>query len=166
MIRNPVVAGQFYPSSAEVLRETLADLTDAKAEKEDAIGLLMPHAGYIYSGRVAGAAISRIQFKNTYIIIGPSHTGLGKPFSVMAEGSWRTPLGDLEIDTGLAKKIIEVSQHVEADSRAHEGEHAVEVQLPFLQFFKPDVRIVPVILAYAPAEAYKEIGRDIARAIK
>ena len=74
MIRNPVVAGQFYPSAAEALRETLADLTDAKAEKEAAVGLLMPHAGYIYSGRVAGAAISRVKFKDTFIIIGPSHT--------------------------------------------------------------------------------------------
>jgi AmmeMemoRadiSam system protein B/AmmeMemoRadiSam system protein A len=166
MIRNPVVAGQFYPSAAEDLRKMLADMTDIKAEKGVAVGLLMPHAGYIYSGRVAGAAISRIKFKDTFIIIGPSHTGLGKPFSVMAEGTWRTPLGDVEIDTELAKKIIEISKYAEEDSRAHEGEHAVEVQLPFLQFFKPDVRIVPIILAYAPAEAYKEIGRDIARAIQ
>jgi AmmeMemoRadiSam system protein B/AmmeMemoRadiSam system protein A len=166
MIRNPVVAGQFYPSAAEDLRKMLADMTDIKAEKGVAVGLLMPHAGYIYSGRVAGAAISRIKFKDTFIIIGPSHTGLGKPFSVMAEGTWRTPLGDVEIDTELAKKIIEISKYAEEDSQAHEGEHAVEVQLPFLQFFKPDVRIVPIILAYAPAEAYKEIGRDIARAIQ
>ena len=166
MIRNPVVAGQFYPASAEKLREMIAELTDVKVEKEEVVGLLVPHAGYIYSGRVAGATISRVRFKDTFIIIGPSHTGLGKPYSVMTEGTWRTPLGDVDIDTELAEKIIEVSKYVREDTSAQEGEHAVEVQLPFLQYFRSDIRIVPMILAYSRAEAYKEIGRDIARAIK
>jgi AmmeMemoRadiSam system protein B/AmmeMemoRadiSam system protein A len=166
MIRNPVVAGQFYPASAEDLREMIAQLTDVKAEKEEVVGLLVPHAGYIYSGRVTGATISRIKFKETFIIIGPSHTGLGKPYSVMTEGVWRTPLGDVETDTELAKKIVEVSAYVREDDGAQEGEHAVEVQLPFLQYFRSDIRIVPIILAYSRADIYKEIGRDIARAIK
>jgi AmmeMemoRadiSam system protein B/AmmeMemoRadiSam system protein A len=166
MIRNPVVAGQFYPAGEKDLREMIAQMTDARAEKEEAVGLLVPHAGYIYSGRVAGATISRIKFKDTFIIIGPSHTGLGKPYSVMAEGVWRTPLGDVATDTELAKKIVEVSKYAREDDRAQEGEHAVEVQLPFLQYFKSDIRIVPIILAYSRADIYKEIGRDIARAIK
>ncbi len=166
MIRNPVVAGQFYPASAEDLREMIAQLTDVKAEKEEVVGLLVPHAGYIYSGRVAGATISRIKFKETFIIIGPSHTGLGKPYSVMTEGVWRTPLGDVETDTELAKKIVKVSKYLREDDGAQEGEHAVEVQLPFLQYFRSDIRIVPIILAYSRADVYKEIGRDIARAVK
>ena len=166
MIRNPVVAGQFYPASAEDLREMIAQLTDVKAEKEEVVGLLVPHAGYIYSGRVAGATISRIKLKETFIIIGPSHTGLGKPYSVMTEGIWRTPLGDVATDTELAKKIVEVSEYVREDDGAQEGEHAVEVQLPFLQYFRSDIRIVPIILAYSRADVYKEIGRDIARAVK
>jgi len=166
MIRNPVVAGQFYPASEKDLREMIAQLTDVRAEKEEVVGLLVPHAGYIYSGRVTGATISRINFKDTFIIIGPSHTGLGKPYSVMTEGVWRTPLGDVETDTELARKIVEVSKYASEDDGAQEGEHAVEVQLPFLQYFRSDIRIVPIILAYSQADAYKEIGRDIALAIK
>ncbi len=166
MIRNPVVAGQFYPASASQLRAMIGDFVDEKVQKEEAIGLLMPHAGYPYSGPVAGAAISRIKFKDTFVIMGPSHTGMGKPFSIMTEGVWKTPLGEVEIDSELAKQIVATSRNLQEDDRAHQQEHAVEVQIPFLQYFKLDIRIVPIILAYAPAAAYKEIGRDIARAIK
>jgi AmmeMemoRadiSam system protein B/AmmeMemoRadiSam system protein A len=166
MIRKPYVAGYFYPGSAAELKAAVARLVDEKAPKEDVIGLLVPHAGYNYSGPVAGATISRIKFKDTFIIIGPTHSGLGKPFSVMVEGTWQTPLGKVEIDTELARKITSVSQYFEEDDEAHQQEHAVEVQLPFLQYFKPDVRIVPIILYSAPAAAYQEMGRDIARAVK
>ncbi len=166
MIRKPYVAGYFYPGSAAELKATIAGLVDEKAPKEDAIGLLVPHAGYQYSGPVTGATISRVKFKDTFIIIGPSHSGLGKPFSVMVEGTWQTPLGTVETDTELAEKIVSVSQYFEADEEAHQQEHAVEVQLPFLQYFQPDVRIVPIILYSAPAAAYEEMGRDIARVVK
>jgi len=166
MIRNPVVAGQFYPGSGPQLKAMIETFIDEKVEKEEVIGLLVPHAGYPYSGPVAGATISRIKFKDTFIIMGPSHTGMGKPFSIMTEGVWKTPLGEVEVDSELAKQIVAVSKYVQEDDRAHQHEHAVEVQLPFLQYFRPDVRIVPIILAHAPAAAYKEIGRDIARAIK
>jgi AmmeMemoRadiSam system protein B/AmmeMemoRadiSam system protein A len=98
--------------------------------------------------------------------MGPSHTGAGKPFSIMTEGTWKTPLGAVEVDAELAKKMVAISRYLEEDYRAHQEEHAVEVQIPFLQYLKPDVRIVPVILAGAPDSTYKEIGRDIARAIK
>jgi len=166
MIREPYAAGSYYPGSTSRLREMLEMCTDAKAEKEDVVGLLMPHAGYQYSGAVAGAAISRVKFKDTFIIIGPSHSGMGKPFSVMTEGTWLTPLGEVEIDSELARKIVAVSEYAEEDYRAHQQEHAVEVQVPFLQYFKSDIRIVPIILASAPAATYEQIGRDIARAIK
>ncbi len=166
MIRNPVAAGRYYPGSASQLREMIEMFVDESAEKEEVIGLLMPHAGYPYSGSVAGAAISRVEFKDTFIIIGPSHTGMGKPFSIMTGGVWQTPLGEVEIDSELAGKIVEVSKYVQEDERAHQHEHAVEVQIPFLQYFRSDIKIVPIVLAYAPATAYKEIGRDIARAIK
>ncbi len=166
MIRNPYVAGYFYPGTAAELRATVAGLVDKKAPKEDVIGLLVPHAGYKYSGPVTGATISRVKFKDTFIIIGPSHSGLGKPFSVMVEGTWQTPLGKVAIDTELAGKIVAVSEYLEADEEAHREEHAVEVQLPFLQYFKPDVRIVPIIIGGAGASVYPEIGRDIARAVK
>ena len=166
MIRHPYAAGYFYPGTAAEVKSAVAALVDKKAKKENAPGLLVPHAGYIYSGAVAGATISRVAFKDTFIIIGPSHSGMGKPFSVWTEGAWQTPLGAVEVDTELAKKIVSVSQYFEADTDAHHEEHAVEVQLPFLQYFKPDVRIVPIILADAPVAAYIEMGKNIAEAIK
>jgi AmmeMemoRadiSam system protein B len=166
MIRQPFAAGRFYPGSAKEIREMMAVLVDRKARKEQAIGLLLPHAGYPYSGPVAGAAISRVKLRDTAIIIGPSHTGLGQPYSIMTEGSWQTPLGEVEIDSTLGKKLLSVSDYLKEDAGAHLYEHAVEVQLPFLQYLKPDIKIVPIILAQASAEVYKKIGRDIARAIK
>lgn len=165
MIRNPTAAGFYYPASPAELKKMLAKYINKKAPKEEVVGLLMPHAGYEYSGAVAGAAISRVKFKDTFIIIGPSHSGLGKPFSVMPEGTWRTPLGEVEVDAELAQKIIELSRYAEADYGAHAEEHAVEVQLPFLQYIKPDIKIVPIILLGDEAEIYQEIGHAIARAV-
>ncbi len=166
MIRNPVVAGQFYPGLASQLKEMIRGMVDEKATKEEVIGLVSPHAGYPYSGPVAGATISRIKFKDTFIIIGPNHTGRGKPLSIMTEGTWETPLGQVEIDSELAKQILAASSHLEEDYPAHQYEHSIEVQLPFLQYFKPDIRLVPIILAYHNGATYKAIGKDIAKAIK
>jgi MEMO1 family protein len=166
MIRNPSVAGYFYPGSKAELRAMIAKYVDKKAPKEEVVGLLAPHAGYQYSGVVAGATISCVAFKDTFIIIGPTHSGLGRPFSVFPEGTWRTPLGDVEVDAELARKIIALSEYAEEDYAAHEDEHAVEVQVPFLQYIKPDVRIVPMILAGASLNIYKEIGHAIAAALK
>jgi AmmeMemoRadiSam system protein B/AmmeMemoRadiSam system protein A len=166
MIRNPYVAGYFYPASSTEIKAMMAKFVDKNAPKEEAVGLLVPHAGYQYSGAVTGATVSRIRFKDTFIIMGPTHSGLGKPFSVMTGGTWKTPLGEVEVDEELARKLVGISGYLEDDYEAHREEHAVEVQLPFLQYFKPDVRIVPIILAGAPLATYKEIGRDIAAAIK
>jgi len=139
---------------------------DKEAVKEEVIGLVSPHAGYIYSGPVAGAVISRIKFNDTFIIMGPNHTGRGKPFSIMTEGVWKTPLGEVEIDSELGKQILATSKHLEEDYTAHQYEHSIEVQLPFLQYFKKDIRLVPIILSYYPGATYKEIGREIAKAVK
>lgn len=166
MIRNPAVAGQFYPGTAEQLRDTLKEMVNETAEKKEAIGALIPHAGYIYSGPVVGDVISRIKLKDTVIIIGPNHTGAGVPFSIMTEGTWKTPLGEVEIDSELAKNILAASGHLREDSLAHQFEHSIEVQLPFLQYFKPDFKLVPIILSHADGDIFKAIGRQIAGAIK
>ena len=166
MIRQPVVAGQFYPDSPSQLKEMIRGMVDDKAEKEEVIGLISPHAGYIYSGPVAGATISRIKFKDTFIIIGPNHTGMGRPLSIMTEGVWKTPLGEVEIDSELAKQILATSSYLEEDSGAHQYEHSIEVQIPFLQYFKKDFRLVPIMLAYSTTATYKEIGKELAKAIK
>jgi len=167
MIREPAFAGanNFYPSSPSQLREMIKATVDEKAVKEEAIGLVLPHAGYIYSSPVVGAVLSKVRIKNTAVILCPSHTGFGALFSVMADGVWNTPLGKVEIDTELAKQILADSRYLENDEIAHRREHAIEVQLPFLQYFKPDVKLVPIVLGHSNGSTYKEIGREIAAAI-
>ena len=164
--RSAVVAGQFYPGTPETLKSTIKEMVDEEADKQKALGVIVPHAGYMYSGRVTGATLSRIEFTDTFIIIGPSHTGLGKPLSIMTEGIWETPLGNVEVGTELATEILNMCEELKEDSRAHNFEHAIEVQLPFLQYFKPDVKIVPIVLGYARVDDYKDVGKGIAKALK
>jgi len=166
MIREPIVAGHFYPESPAILENQVKGFLDEKAKKEDVIGAIVPHAGYVYSGGVAGAVLSRIQAKDTFIILGPNHTGNGRPFSIMTEGSWRTPLGEVEINSILGKEILETSQHLEEDTIAHLYEHSIEVQVPFLQCIKPDVKIIPIMISHTSTTVYKDIGQKIAEAIK
>ena len=166
MIREAIVAGKFYPASPDKLKEMTMDMMDKKAARQDAIGLVSPHAGYIYSGAVAGAAISRIKLKDTFIIMGPNHTGMGRPFSIMTDGAWRTPLGDVNIDTELARRILASSKYLEEDIEAHRFEHSIEVQLPFLQYFGRQFRLVPIVLSCADITVYSEIGRAIAVAVR
>jgi AmmeMemoRadiSam system protein B/AmmeMemoRadiSam system protein A len=166
MIRKPVVAGQFYPGTSSQLKAMIEAFVDEKAAKEEVIGLVSPHAGYVYSGPVAGAVLSKVKFKDTFVIMGPNHTGMGRPLSIMTQGSWETPLGEVEIDSELGKQILATSSHLEEDHVAHQYEHSIEVQLPFLQYFKPDIRIVPIMLAYASGDIYKEIGKELAKAIR
>jgi len=166
MIREPVVAGQFYPGTSSQLKAMIETFVDEKVAREEVIGLVSPHAGYVYSGPVAGAVISKVKFKDTFVIMGPNHTGRGQPLSIMTQGTWQTPLGKVEIDSELGKQILATSSHLEEDHVAHQYEHSIEVQLPFLQYFKPDIKIVPIMLAYAGGDIYKEIGKDIARAIR
>jgi AmmeMemoRadiSam system protein B/AmmeMemoRadiSam system protein A len=166
MNRESAVSGMFYPDSPVELKKMIAQMVDEDAVKEDATGVIMPHAGYIYSGWVAGATISRVNVKNTCIVIGPNHTGMGKPFSIMTDGVWKTPLGNIKIDSALAKRMLANSKFLSEDYLAHVSEHSIEVQLPFLQYFNKDVQIVPVILSYATRTVYREIGRAIAKAIE
>ena len=166
MIREPAVAGQFYPASPSQLEEMIQSMVDENAEKVEVIGLVSPHAGYPYSGPVAGATISRIKFKDTFIIMGPNHTGIGKPLSIMTEGTWKTPLGKVEIDSELAKQILASCSSLEEDNEAHQHEHSIEVQVPFLQYFQRDIKLVPIIISHASSDTYREMGRELAKAIK
>ena len=166
MTRKPVVAGQFYPLSAIKLRAMIESMVDKDADKAEVVGAVSPHAGYIYSGTVAARVISRIKVKGTFVILGPNHTGYGSTFSIMTHGNWQTPLGEAAIDSELANKILIQSKYLKEDRLAHQYEHSIEVQIPFLQYFNPDVKIVPIVLSHASGEVYKDIGRGIARAIR
>ena len=162
MIREAAVAGQFYPAWPNELRETIKHMTMDDMSKIDAIGVLSPHAGYIYSGPVAGAVFSRIKFKDTFILIGPNHRGMGKPFSTMTGGRWKTPLGEVSVNMTLATEILKSADILEEDSLSHRYEHSLEVQVPFLQYFKPDVQIVPILLSQASPSLYEKIGESLA----
>ncbi|MDD4979942.1 MAG: AmmeMemoRadiSam system protein B [Candidatus Omnitrophica bacterium] len=164
-LRPPAVAGQFYPSSPKELKEQIASLIDKKAAKSDAIGCILPHAGYMYSGAVAARTISHIHIRKKVILLGPNHTGYGAKFSIVSEGSWQTPLGEVKIDSGLAKEILRHSQYLEEDPLAHAYEHSLEVELPFLQYFRNDLEIVPIILLSDEVETLKKIGSEIADTI-
>lgn len=166
MIRHPVVAGMFYERSESALRSQIRDLIDEAVPREEIFGVISPHAGYIYSGQVAGAVISRIIMPDTFVIMGPNHTGMGQPYSIMTEGSWLTPLGKVEIDSDLAYKIIDSCTHLKNDASAHLEEHSIEVQLPFLQYFKPDIKIVPMVLSSGAGEIFAEIGQGIAKSMR
>ena len=165
MIREAAVAGQFYPGWPEELKETIGYMTSQEEAKIDAVGVISPHAGYIYSGPVAGAVFSRIKFTGTFILIGPNHRGEGKPFSITTAGRWKTPLGEVGINSELGGAILKASGRLEEDTLAHLHEHCLEVQVPFLQYFKPGVKIVPILLSIANPDVYKEIGRAIVKGL-
>jgi len=166
LIRKPAVSGRFYSSSAQKLEADIEKLIDTRARQAEAIGSILPHAGYMYSGRVAGKTVSCLKPKDNIILLGPNHTGCGTTFSVMAEGYWQTPLGKIEVNSELARAILNKSGYLSDDAVAHTYEHSIEVQLPFLQYFKSDFKIVPIVVMEDEISVYKEVGRSIATAIK
>ena len=165
-IREPVVAGQFYPGTKAGLEKTLASLIDKKEKQEKALGAMSPHAGYIYSGAVAGKVFSRLAPKELFIIIGPNHTGMGKAFSISTQDSWKTPLGSVEIDKEFADYLIESSKLFKADETAHAYEHSVEVELPFLQYTMRNFKILPLCIASININELKKAAQELVAAIK
>ena len=164
--REAVVAGQFYPGTKDALAREIGSMIDPKAARRDCLGVVSPHAGYIYSGGVAGSVFSRINPAPVYVIIGPNHTGLGQPFGISACRSWKTPLGEVSVDTGLAAAIKNNCAYIKDDDVSHKFEHSIEVQLPFLQYLNKNFKIVPIVAAHAELSAYREVGSAIAEAIK
>src|SRR5690242_19123405 len=148
-VRRPAVAGRFYPSNPETLSRDLAKYVGAgsggaQEEFAGAIGCVVPHAGYIYSGHVAGAVYRRLPPRASYIILSPNHFGKGAPLALMSRGAWLTPLGPVPIDHSLAQVLSESCGLVAEDFHAHEDEHSLEVQLPFLQYVVKEFTFVPV----------------------
>jgi MEMO1 family protein len=167
MIREPYLAGTWYPAAREDLSKCIEKYSLSGCTKTDVVGVISPHAGYIYSGSVAGAVFCRIRFSNTCIIIGPNHSGSGKPFGITTEGRWNTPLGEASIDSVLAKAIFKSSSYLGEDNDdPHKKENSIELQLPFLQYFKPGVKIVPILLSHARPDVYEEIGRALVQGLR
>lgn len=165
MLRSPVVAGQFYPGTKETLLKTVGSLVPATTGERRAIALMSPHAGYIYSGGVAGHTFSDVKIPDKVIVLGPNHHGRGHMAAVYASGIWETPLGMTEISTELASLILDECPMTADDSVAHIPEHSLEVQLPFLQYLAPQASIVPVCIGHMTLDSLLELGDGIARAI-
>ncbi len=168
-VRQPAVAGRFYPANAQHLRAEVETYTTARAnasgESEPrirALGCVVPHAGYMYSGHVAGAVYRRLDLPRRMVILCPNHTGVGEPLAIMSEGAWHTPLGDAPIDAALANELKSRMSLVTEDQVAHRYEHALEVQLPFLQVLAPGFQFVPITVATSNFEVLKALGIVIA----
>jgi MEMO1 family protein len=166
MIREAAVAGSFYAGTRDRLRAQVDDLRPASSTVREAIGVVVPHAGYMYSGRVAAAVYAQVAGPETWVIIGPNHTGLGAKASIMTSGMWKTPLGSMTIDTEIGQAILANSSTLREDHLAHTREHSIEVQLPFLQREHPSSRFVPIALSAHDYDGCRDVGLAAAAAIR
>jgi hypothetical protein len=175
-VRRPYVAGSFYPREPQRLRNEIEDCfkhklgpgrLPVKSEKPRTItGIVCPHAGYVYSGHVAAhsyLALSEEKAPNTAVILCPNHTGLGSAVSIIGEGTWETPLGRVKIDAEISKAIFKASGMIDFDESAHQYEHSVEVQLPFLQYlYGSSISIVPICMGFQDLETSRNVGEAVA----
>lgn len=178
-VRRPSVAGQFYEGTAQSLRAQIEKCFVSKlgpgsipaeaGQTERILGVVVPHAGYVYSGPVAAWSYSALFLDSrpdTFVILGPNHHGVGSGVSLFPEGAWETPLGNAWIDNELAGKIVENTAIIDMDKRAHAYEHSIEVQIPFLQYLFGEIRFVPIMMMMQDPETSMEVGLDIAKAVE
>ena len=160
-VRHPAVAGQFYPDQQEKLLASLNTYLHPTAKPVPARGCVVPHAGYMYSGHVAGAVYARVRIPARCLVLCPNHTGMGTPLSIMSRGAWETPLGSVPIDAELAEELMRRFPLLSEDSAAHRTEHAIEVQLPFLQVLRKDLRFVPIAIGTRQFDVLETLGQAI-----
>ena len=165
IVRPPAVAGKFYPATAEILRRDVESYLPDAVEKIGALGCMVPHAGYMYSGHVAGAVLGRIELPQRFVILCPNHTGRGEPLAIMSRGAWATPLGEAQIDRALAAELVAEFDLLTEDAEAHRTEHALEVELPFLQVLAPGFSFVPIAIGTHRLDVLSALGKVIARVI-
>jgi MEMO1 family protein len=176
MIRKPAVAGYFYESDEGSLKERikwcyLTDLgpgrtPDKTGDERSIKGLIAPHAGYVYSGPVAAHSYLELAedgLPETVVILCPNHTGMGSGLSIITEGSWLTPLGEVDIDTEFTQQLVQDYPLLDDDSSAHLKEHSCEVQLPFIQEISPDFKLVPICMMMQDLLTSQELGQAIAQ---
>lgn len=168
-VRPPAVAGRFYPQDrVELERELsrcLGEGTSSEITFASALGCVVPHAGYVYSGSVAGAVYRRLPKRSRFLILGPNHFGRGEPLALVSEGIWQTPLGPATIDRELAQGLRQRLPYLAEDSVAHTAEHSLEVQIPFLQRLAPRFTFVPIAIAVGHYAALENLGHDLAQAL-
>jgi AmmeMemoRadiSam system protein B len=169
-VRTPAVAGRFYPGRAEELLREVREFTSIgkipiETGRIAAIGCVAPHAGYIYSGGVAGAVYSRLEIPERCVILCPNHTGKGRPLAIMASTTWQTPLGEVAADADMGARLLRRFPALQEDSSAHRAEHAIEVQLPFLQTLRPELKIVPIAIGTSDFDVLRGLGEALADVI-
>ena len=166
MRRKPAAAGYFYPAEPSILRAKIERLLAPPGDTQPVKAVVSPHAGIQYSGAVAGAVYARIRVPEVVLLLGPNHMGLGPPMALMTEGEWETPLGTVSIDHELAAALLEAFPLIREDAAAHAREHALEVQLPFLQALGTTIRIVPLLLGWLPYDVCEGLGHAVAQTIR
>jgi AmmeMemoRadiSam system protein B len=167
MIRSPAVAGRFYPDDPACLLEQLDTMLapDTTEPKVRAMACVVPHAGYMYSGHVAGAVYSRMEIAERAILIGPRHYPRGAPVAILSDGAWQTPLGLVPVDSSLAAKITRRCPLLREDEAAHRSEHSIEVQLPFFQRLAPGFAFVPIVIGAVQYGELEVLGHTIAEVL-
>lgn len=165
MDRDPVVAGQFYPAGAASLGAEVGRHLSQAAKPSDrpSLATMVPHAGYVFSGAVAGKTLGQANLAATVILLGPNHTGLGRPLSLWPDGRWNFPGGSLPVDAELARALLDSGAGLEADGKAHLREHSLEVLVPFLWAKNPETSIVPIAVAEPRLGALEALGLALAR---
>ncbi len=166
MLRQSAVAGQFYPDDPRQLAGMIDAFLKTGAEPTEALLAICPHAGYVYSGAVAGRVLSRVAVPRKVVVLGPNHRGVGRRLAVMTEGAWLTPLGQVEIDTALGRDLVATCALAENDALAHKLEHSLEVQVPFLQRLRPDLLLTPVCVSMLTYDECATVGQALARVIE
>jgi len=164
-IREPCFARTFYPHQPAALGREIERCLGTRRAEEPARVLVAPHAGYVYSGAVAGALYARARIEARVVLLAPNHTGHGERLSVWAHGSWRLPTGEIPVAEDLAARLVQAHPDLAPDRRAHEQEHAIEVQLPFLLHRRSDVAIVPMVLGPLELDRCQALGKAIGRVI-
>lgn len=164
MVRLPAVSCRFYPSDPEELVGQVAELCAAPASEPPrrAVACLVPHAGYYFSGHVAGSVYGRLDLPRRFLLLGPRHFPRGKPQAILSQGTWQTPLGQAEIDADLASELKIACASLAEDDVAHRDEHAIEVQVPFLQCLASEFRFVPIALGTVNYAELDSLGQAIA----
>jgi len=166
MIRQPAVAGSFYPANPEELSAQLDSLLNIGHKTRKVKGLIVPHAGYIYSGAVAGEVFAAADIPQQVILIGPNHHGTGENIAVSGADSWVTPLGDVPVATALREQLVNEISVLSVDNQAHRYEHSLEVMLPFLLRRQPELQIVPIVLGQLSLTDCLHLGAALARTLK
>lgn len=174
LVRQPVVAGRFYQGDKESLKAEVQSylargeehLKARAPQKSTRWGVMLPHAGYVYCGQIIGDTLAGCNVPDRLIILCPNHTGHGRMLGVWPDGIWRTPLGEVKVDAGLATELMEADGGFEPDIASHLGEHSIEVLLPFLQELKPNLSIVPITVGTRDVVALERAGYALAAVLR